>query len=502
MTEDVQISEREREILRLVATGATNQQIAQQLNISVNTVKVHLRNIFGKIGVVSRTEATLYAVRSGLVSVERSGGATAVADDPDELVAVSPPPPQPVDPAPPTVGLPAEPAEQPEPATVKPVGAESAAATEPTPGSQEPAPPVVVVPALPAPEPAPPASRLNPLMIAMAAVTLVAVGGLIAVLLLRPTFVDPPPTPTSPVTLPELSERWRALAPLTAPRAAFAIAAANVSGTNYLYAIGGEGPDGVSGDVLRYDVVRDSWARYSAKPTPVADVQAAVIGGQIYVPGGRTTDGLTAVLEVYDPQSDRWTTAAPMPAPRSRYALAAVEGKLYLFGGWDGENFTNQVWQYTPDTDSWAELGPMEVPRADAGAATLDDQVYLIGGENASGLLTRHERYNPADEGQGDPWTIRAPLPEARSRMAVAAAIDSIFVLGGSGGGAFSYETSRDGWQSVSLPAKLDRSDLRAQAIGSNRIYIVGGSDAEGLSDQVFEYFALFTVTLPISSAR
>src|SRR5262245_65953089 len=69
MTSDAQISDREREILRLVATGATNQQIAQQLNISTNTVKVHLRNIFGKIGAASRTEATLYAVRTGIVSV-------------------------------------------------------------------------------------------------------------------------------------------------------------------------------------------------------------------------------------------------------------------------------------------------------------------------------------------------------------------------------------------------------------------------------------------------
>jgi N-acetylneuraminic acid mutarotase len=438
------------------------------------------------------------------VSVERAGGATAVADDPDAGEAdaqrllvpepTAPAPPQPIEPAPPPVSATAPPATPPEAPHTEP-------AARPTPSAVEPSPPVVAIPTPATPEPAPSPSHLNPLVLAMAAVALLAVGGLVAVLLLRPSVPGAAPAATSAVNLPDLSERWRALAPLTGPRAAFAIAAANVGGANYLYAIGGEGPDAVSGDVLRYDVARDSWARYSPKPTPVADVQAAVVGGEIYVPGGRTADGVSDALEVYDPQSDRWTTRASMPAPRSRYALAAVEGKLYLFGGWDGAQFTDQVWQYTPDTDSWAELSPMGVPRADAGAATLDDQVYLIGGENESGPLTRHERYNPADEGQGDPWTIRAPLPEARSRMGVAAAIDSIFVIGGAGGGAFSYATSRDGWQSVSLPEGLDRSGLRAQAIGSNLIYIVGGSDSAGFSDQVFEYFALFTVTLPISSA-
>jgi len=74
-----QISEREREILRLVATGATNQQIAYQLNISINTVKVHLRNIFGKIGVASRTEATVFAVRSGLVQFSEAADVTPTA---------------------------------------------------------------------------------------------------------------------------------------------------------------------------------------------------------------------------------------------------------------------------------------------------------------------------------------------------------------------------------------------------------------------------------------
>jgi DNA-binding CsgD family transcriptional regulator len=62
------LSAREVEILRLIAQGLTNRQIAQELTISLNTVLHHVSNIFGKIGVTNRTEASHYAHRQSLVS--------------------------------------------------------------------------------------------------------------------------------------------------------------------------------------------------------------------------------------------------------------------------------------------------------------------------------------------------------------------------------------------------------------------------------------------------
>lgn len=59
------LTERELQVLRLVASGATNKQIAQRLYLSVRTVEGHLANLYGKLGVNSRTEAALVAMRRG-----------------------------------------------------------------------------------------------------------------------------------------------------------------------------------------------------------------------------------------------------------------------------------------------------------------------------------------------------------------------------------------------------------------------------------------------------
>ena len=55
------LSEREREVLRLTATGMANKQIARALGISEHTVKVHLGNVFRRIGVSDRTSAAMWA---------------------------------------------------------------------------------------------------------------------------------------------------------------------------------------------------------------------------------------------------------------------------------------------------------------------------------------------------------------------------------------------------------------------------------------------------------
>ncbi len=64
------LTERELEILRLAARGMGNKEVARQLSLSVPTVKAHLVNIFNKMGVGSRTEAVLQAVRRGWVELE------------------------------------------------------------------------------------------------------------------------------------------------------------------------------------------------------------------------------------------------------------------------------------------------------------------------------------------------------------------------------------------------------------------------------------------------
>ena len=66
------LSERETEVLQLIARGKANKEIAAELTIGEKTVKTHVSSILNKLGVQSRTQAALYAAQSGLVPLSES----------------------------------------------------------------------------------------------------------------------------------------------------------------------------------------------------------------------------------------------------------------------------------------------------------------------------------------------------------------------------------------------------------------------------------------------
>jgi two-component system, NarL family, response regulator LiaR len=61
------LTERELDVLKCIGEGMTNQQISEELYIGVKTVKTHVSNILGKLGISDRTQAAVYANRNGLV---------------------------------------------------------------------------------------------------------------------------------------------------------------------------------------------------------------------------------------------------------------------------------------------------------------------------------------------------------------------------------------------------------------------------------------------------
>ena len=466
-----QLSEREREILRLVATGLSNQQIANQLGISVNTVKVHLRNVFSKIGVASRTEATMFAVRSGIVAIDRAEPA---------LLA-----------APPAEALPAEISATPEPE----VTVEVIAPLEQTPPpALEQSTQVALVPtheAVPLPiidsRRQRRAGWLIPVLAGVA---------LLALLLAGAWSFGWLGGTTAPDTSADQA-RWKELPAARTARAGFAIAGSG----DRMYVIGGESASGVLATVERYDTNENIWTELSKKPTPVTDVRAVVLGGKLYLPGGRRSSDpkdITAVFERYDPVAESWDRLPDLPQPRSGYALAALEGKLYLFGGWDGTSYRREVFEYDPERESWRERALMPTARAFADVGVVEGGVYVLGGENENGLVANNEMYTPAQEG-AQPWAQRAPLPEPRSRFGVAVALSTIHVLGGEPSDATpaKYNARSDSWQPFAAPPQTvgSRPGVVQQDVS---IIVLGGKRGENTySNGMQAYQALSTIFLP-----
>lgn len=433
--QDNPLSKREQEILTLVARGLTNQEIAKELVISPNTVKVHLRNTFDKLEAASRTEAIVKAAQAGWIQV--------AGLDEDE-------------PEPPVAPL-AVVAVAPLPAWQRTFFVIAAA---------------VVLFALFAP------GLLNRLQPVVAASDFSEAG--------LPRLGIPPR---------QAGGRWENLASLPTARSRLAVAVAG----DLLFAIGGESAGGVTGVVEVYDPQTNGWLPRAAKPTPVANAQAAAVDGRIYVPGGTLASGApSSALEIYNPAADTWTSGPHLPQALAAYALAAHDSRLYLVGGWDGAAYVDQMLVYDTVSGVWRVAPGPGKAFGFAGAAAVGDRIVVAGGYDGAAELKSCQVFTPAEER----WTDCASLNAPRGGLALVADGPSVYAIGGGWTEplAFNerYDSLTDTWSSIPSPIQDQWRHLGAANLGSE-VYAAGGWGGDYL-DVLEAFQGPFRAFLPLGS--
>ena len=451
---NTELSERELELLKLLATGLSNKEIASQLFLSVNTVKVHLRNIFAKLGVQSRTEATLVAIQRGYVTVPGAVPADEGAAIEGERIET---------------------------------GEQAGVAPAPT----APVPAIAIEPALPVKR------RLVLIGLAILAIGLAVIavprGSAQSSGKAQP-FSDSASAGAA-IPLQTGDSVWQQLAPISLPRGRLATAAIG----SQIVAIGGETANGVTGLVEIWDADQQAWSTGQNKPTPVANVGAVVLDDQVIVPGGYTAAGTpTTVVEAYNVISDEWTSLAALPAPRFAYAMAAYDNKIYVFGGWDGQGYANSTFIYDPKTGRWTTGAALPIGRGFAGAATQGDAVYVVGGYADDHEFDRCDRYLPKE----DRWEACAPMSVARGGLSLIPIAGRLYAIGGGWTGYLTfnerYDPGTNSWSVVPSPFTGQWRGMGATHLG-NDIYALGGWNGQYLN--VFEKYSPFPFSIYVPAA-
>lgn len=438
--EQLPLSEREREVLALVATGLSNQEIARELVISINTVKVHMRSIFEKLGVQSRTEATLMAIRMGLVTVP---GTSVV---PAQLSATIEEPPR-------------------EQVTVLPIVR-----------------PVTMWQRL---------FALGAMLLVVVLVVLPATGTDRSEAEIANPISDRPEASASIVST--FTSRWVEYADLPLARTRLGLTAYGGA----LYAIGGNYEQGITGRVDMYIPSRDTWVTRADKRTPVSNISAVTIGDLIYVPGGcDASDTALDKLEVYNPKTDTWTEAASMPIAVCGYAITVLNGRLYVIGGWDGKRFVSAVQEYDPAQDAWTLRAELPYPCGFAVAGTIGETIYVVGGYDGVREISGALAYDP----QRDKWSPRAPMKVGRAGAGGAVIGTELYVIGGGWLGSVvtneKYNPETDTWSAFETPILGQWRNLGVAALDAE-VYAVGGWNGTYMRVNR-SYRALFRIILPV----
>jgi DNA-binding CsgD family transcriptional regulator len=353
MANENTLSSREEEILQLVATGMTNREIAQKLTISPNTVKVHLSNIYEKLQVASRTEATLYGIEHGIVDVPGGEAETAPPEELPQwrmvldkymwvwvsvvfvlLVALV------------TAGINIL-RQEPTPEEIALADAEAR--------WQELAP-------MPEPRAGMAAVAYDGDIYAIAGEGQAGVRGTVFRYITQEDTwerLSDKPTPVTDVKGALIGEK--------------------------IYVPGGETADGNPTDILEiYDPRTDTWEVGASLPKAISAFALADLEGKMYLFGGWDGEGALADVYIYDPVGDTWRVGTPMATARYDGGAVSLAGKIVVLGGRNEAGALKEVQAYYPSRDGNGE-NPWEafpeLPEAvyGFGVANISEMIYVFG---------------------------------------------------------------------------------------------------------------------------
>jgi len=440
------LSDRELDVLNRLAAGESNKAIADELSISPYTVKTHLRNIYTKLGVSTRTEAMTVALQQGVLSVMPVADVitAAPADEPLPLVD----------------GRPGDLVLANGPVAVGPL-------------------PVAGRPSV--------SHRWRNLSLGLITLFALVVAAFLIVQgrggqLLATATVEP----FAEQALGET--RWVSSRPLPEARAGRAVVAVGLD----VYVMGGETAEGVSDAVRVFDTQERVWRRAAAKPTATADTTAAELFGEIYVPGGRLVDGeYTAVVEAYSPSQNAWRRVAPLPRPLAGGLAVAEGGFLYVFGGRDADGALATAFVYDPGSDSWRPIAPLPAARAAAGGGALLGSLYVLGGTDGAAAQASCFAYDPA----ADAWDECPAMLLPRAGAGATVLLNKLYVIGGTQASGETtadhgevYDPNSQTWTVLNAPPDAQTWTEPGVTHVETRIYALGGRRNEMLSDATLIY--------------
>lgn len=453
------LSEREIDVLKCVADGSSNKEVATHLSISPYTVKTHLRNIYTKLGAGSRTEAIRVGMERGVIVVpgQPANGET----------AVSPPAPT------------SQPDATPETVSPSEVVQEETAVVQP------------------------PVRRFNWQIASI-------IGLLLLLLIAGYLWLSDRTAPVvdAPVQydIQDLGNKWSAVMVDALPRTHMATASVGLS----VYQIGGQSENGVLNDVVVLNTLERTVGSGPAKPTAVSHASAAVLYGEIYVVGGIDGTGApVGTVEAYSPTANGWRPIASLPTPTSGALTLAIQNAnaLFVFGGYDGETAVSTAYRYDLNADSWEALPDMPVARANAAGGFVNNEFYVVGGENESGTLTSCARFS-LTEGS---WSECPQMENARAHAEAVSFRSKLYVFGGTivnGENQYIaeiYDPATAHWEAIESPNNLQEwtswEGLGVSLVGSD-IYATNGQVNGRYSTETYIYSPFANrVYLPATSS-